>query len=237
MHKMWIQTPAPSPRSPSGRLRPYGKRGRGEDGWEIGAQVAIFWTCDIPCVPRLSPDRRGGRAAFAPSRAHPGAHVITLLALCAGLTAIRLAAEGTIRVGRLCNRIRRRARRHRWAGGAAPQRHLAFRRRVGQPRRLREFRRRAWGGPLYFWSLHEAKGGGLDRGHGVCDRSRLRLARFNVTIDDPNRPSWAANFSSACRRRRAPSRCCCRSTFIFSEFPRRHSWFRSRSSIRLPSRC
>jgi CDP-diacylglycerol--serine O-phosphatidyltransferase len=40
---------------------------------------------------------------------------------------------------------------------------------------------------LYLWSLHEIK----NLGWIAC---ALRLARFNVMIDDPNKPKWAGQF-------------------------------------------
>src|SRR5207245_8772669 len=47
---------------------------------------------------------------------------------------------------------------------------------------------------LYFWGLHEARAAGWIGAMVFAIAAGLRLARFNVTIDDPNRPSWAANF-------------------------------------------
>jgi CDP-diacylglycerol---serine O-phosphatidyltransferase len=47
---------------------------------------------------------------------------------------------------------------------------------------------------LYFWGLHELKSAGWIAAmvYAIC--AGLRLARFNVMIDDPNRPVWAGNF-------------------------------------------
>jgi len=47
---------------------------------------------------------------------------------------------------------------------------------------------------LYFWSLHELKSAGWIAAMVFAIAAGLRLARFNVMIDDPNRPAWAANF-------------------------------------------
>jgi CDP-diacylglycerol---serine O-phosphatidyltransferase len=47
---------------------------------------------------------------------------------------------------------------------------------------------------LYFWTLHEAKSAGWIGAMVFAIAAGLRLARFNVMIDDPNRPPWAANF-------------------------------------------
>ncbi len=47
---------------------------------------------------------------------------------------------------------------------------------------------------LYFWGLHELKSAGwiVALVFAIC--AALRLARFNVMIDDPNKPAWAGNF-------------------------------------------
>jgi CDP-diacylglycerol---serine O-phosphatidyltransferase len=47
---------------------------------------------------------------------------------------------------------------------------------------------------LYFWSLHDLKSAGWIAAMIFAIAAGLRLARFNVMIDDPNRPAWAANF-------------------------------------------
>jgi CDP-diacylglycerol--serine O-phosphatidyltransferase len=47
---------------------------------------------------------------------------------------------------------------------------------------------------LYFWSLHEIKSAGWIAAMVFAIAAGLRLARFNVMIDDPNRPVWAGNF-------------------------------------------
>jgi CDP-diacylglycerol--serine O-phosphatidyltransferase len=47
---------------------------------------------------------------------------------------------------------------------------------------------------LYFWSLHEMHSAGWIAAMVFAIAAGLRLARFNVMIDDPNRPSWAGNF-------------------------------------------
>jgi CDP-diacylglycerol---serine O-phosphatidyltransferase len=47
---------------------------------------------------------------------------------------------------------------------------------------------------LYFWSLHELKSAGWIAAMVFAIAAGLRLARFNVMIDDPDRPVWAANF-------------------------------------------
>jgi CDP-diacylglycerol--serine O-phosphatidyltransferase len=47
---------------------------------------------------------------------------------------------------------------------------------------------------LYFWGLHELGNVGWIAAMMFAICAGLRLARFNVAIDDPNRPAWAANF-------------------------------------------
>jgi CDP-diacylglycerol--serine O-phosphatidyltransferase len=120
-------------------------------------------------------------------------NIITLLALCAGLTAIRLAAEGT----------------YEWAVYA-----IVFAAVLdgidGRVARLLKGTSRfgaeldsladfvnfgvAPGVTLYFWSLHEVKSAGWIAAMVFAIAAGLRLARFNVMIDDPNRPPWAGNF-------------------------------------------
>ena len=120
-------------------------------------------------------------------------NLITLLALCAGLTAIRLAAEGKLE----------------WAIGA-----IVFAAVLdaldGRVARLLKGTSRfgaeldsladfvnfgvAPGLTLYFWSLHELKSAGWIAAMVFAIAAGLRLARFNVMIDDPNRPAWAGNF-------------------------------------------
>jgi CDP-diacylglycerol--serine O-phosphatidyltransferase len=47
---------------------------------------------------------------------------------------------------------------------------------------------------LYFWGLHELKSAGWIAALVFAICAGLRLARFNVMIDDPGKPAWAANF-------------------------------------------
>ncbi len=120
-------------------------------------------------------------------------NLITLLALCAGLTAIRLAVEGKLE----------------WALGA-----IVFAAVLdgidGRVARLLKGTSRfgaeldsladfvnfgvAPGLILYFWSLHDIKSAGWIAAMTFAIAAGLRLARFNVMIDDPNRPVWASNF-------------------------------------------
>ena len=47
---------------------------------------------------------------------------------------------------------------------------------------------------LYFWQLHELNDGGWIAAMVFAIAGGLRLARFNATIDDPNKPPFAANY-------------------------------------------
>jgi CDP-diacylglycerol--serine O-phosphatidyltransferase len=120
-------------------------------------------------------------------------NVITLLALCAGLTAIRFAAEGTLdwavyaivfaamldgidgRVARLLKGTSR--------FGAELDSLADFVNFGVAPAVI-----------MYFWGLHEIKSAGWIAAMVFAIAAGLRLARFNVMADDPNRPTWAGNF-------------------------------------------
>ena len=47
---------------------------------------------------------------------------------------------------------------------------------------------------LYFWQLHDLSNGGWIAAMIFAISMSLRLARFNATLDDPNKPAFAANF-------------------------------------------
>jgi CDP-diacylglycerol--serine O-phosphatidyltransferase len=47
---------------------------------------------------------------------------------------------------------------------------------------------------VYFWDLHDLKSAGWIAAMVFTICACLRLARFNVMIDDPDRPAWTANF-------------------------------------------
>lgn len=120
-------------------------------------------------------------------------NLITLLSLCAGLTAIRLAIEGRLE----------------WALGAivfaaildGVDGRLA-RMLKGQSRFGAELDSLADfvnfgvvpGLILYFWGLNELGSVGWIASLVFAICMVLRLARFNVMADDPTRPAWAGNF-------------------------------------------
>jgi CDP-diacylglycerol---serine O-phosphatidyltransferase len=138
--------------------------------------------------------RRGRRRRF---RAVPVRtmlpNIITLLALCAGLTAIRLAAEGTFEwavyaivfaavLDGIDGRVARLLKGTSRFGAELDS--LADFVNFGV----------APGVTLYFWSLYEMRSAGWIAAMVFAIAAGLRLARFNVMIDDPSRPSWAGNF-------------------------------------------
>lgn len=120
-------------------------------------------------------------------------NVITLLALCAGITAIRLAFE----------------QRFEWALGAIVfaaaldgidgriARFLKGTSRFGaELDSLADFVNFgvAPGLILYWWGLHDLGNVGWIAAMVFAICAALRLARFNVMIDEPGRPVWAGNF-------------------------------------------
>jgi CDP-diacylglycerol--serine O-phosphatidyltransferase len=120
-------------------------------------------------------------------------NMITLLALCAGLTAIRFAVENRLEWalaaivfaaaldgvdGRIARMIRGTSR-----FGAELDSLADFVNFGVAPALI-----------LYFWGLFELKSVGWIAAIVFAICAGLRLARFNVAVDDPNRPAWAANF-------------------------------------------
>src|SRR5450631_2559897 len=120
-------------------------------------------------------------------------NLITLLALCAGLTAIRLSVEGKLELalaaivfaalldgidGRVARMLKGTSR-----FGAELDSLADFVNFGVAPALI-----------LYFWGLHELKSAGWIAALVFAICAGLRLARFNVMIDDPNKPVWAENF-------------------------------------------
>jgi len=120
-------------------------------------------------------------------------NLITLLALCAGLTAIRVAVEHNIQLalaaivlaalldgidGRVARLLKGTSR-----FGAELDSLADFVNFGVAPALI-----------LYFWGLHDLKSAGwiVAMVFAIC--AGLRLARFNVMLDDPDKPAWAANF-------------------------------------------
>ena len=120
-------------------------------------------------------------------------NVITLLAMCAGLTAIRMAFENRYVLalaaivfaaildgidGRLARFLKGTSR-----FGAELDSLSDFVNFGVAPALI-----------LYFWGLHDLKSAGWIAAMVFAICAGLRLARFNVMIDDPDRPAWASNF-------------------------------------------
>ena len=120
-------------------------------------------------------------------------NLITLLALCAGLTAIRVAVENRLELalaaivlaalldgidGRIARMLKGTSR-----FGAELDSLADFVNFGVAPAII-----------LYFWGLHDIKSAGWIAALVFAICAGLRLARFNVMIDDPNKPVWAGNF-------------------------------------------
>jgi CDP-diacylglycerol---serine O-phosphatidyltransferase len=120
-------------------------------------------------------------------------NVITLLALCAGLTAIRLATEGrydwalagvvfAAMLDALDGRVARMLKGTSRFGAELDS--LADFVNFGVAPAL----------ILFQWGLHDLKSAGWIACLVFAICAGLRLARFNVMLDDPNRPAWASNY-------------------------------------------
>ncbi len=120
-------------------------------------------------------------------------NLVTLLALCAGLTGIRMAFENRYGLalaaivfaavldgidGRLARLLKGTSK-----FGAELDSLSDFVNFGVAPALI-----------LYFWGLHDLKSAGWIAGLAFAICAALRLARFNVMSEDPNRPAWAANF-------------------------------------------
>src|ERR1700759_5172149 len=147
----------------------------------------------------MPPPRYGGPRLRLPKRRFPPIpvrtlvpNVITLLALCAGLTAIRMAFENRYVLalaaivfaafldgidGRLARFLKGTSR-----FGAELDSLADFVNFGVAPALI-----------LYFWGLHDLKSAGWIAAMVFAICASLRLARFNGMIDDPDRPAWTAN--------------------------------------------
>ena len=139
----------------------------------------------------------GNRAAARQFRRIPvrtlAPNLVTLLALCAGLTGIRMAFENRYGLalaaivfaavldgidGRLARLLKGTSR-----FGAELDSLSDFVNFGVAPALI-----------LYFWGLHDLKSAGWIAAMVFAICAGLRLARFNVMSADPDRPAWAANF-------------------------------------------
>jgi CDP-diacylglycerol--serine O-phosphatidyltransferase len=120
-------------------------------------------------------------------------NVITLLAICAGLTAIRLSTEGRMELavaaivfaavldgvdGRVARMIKGQSKFGAELDSLADFVNFGV----------------APGLILYFWQLHDLSNGGWIASMIFAISMSLRLARFNATMDDPNKPAFAGNY-------------------------------------------
>jgi CDP-diacylglycerol---serine O-phosphatidyltransferase len=120
-------------------------------------------------------------------------NVITLLAICAGLTAMRFAVEDRLEWalaaivfaalldgidGRVARLLKGTSR-----FGAELDSLADFVNFGVAPALI-----------LYFWDLKELKSAGWIAALVFAIAAALRLARFNVMAEDPNRPAWAGNY-------------------------------------------
>jgi CDP-diacylglycerol--serine O-phosphatidyltransferase len=120
-------------------------------------------------------------------------NLVTLLALCAGLTGIRLAFEGKLELalyaivfaaaldgidGRLARLLKGQSK------FGAELDSLADFMNFGCAPAIY----------LYLWGLKDLGNVGWIAAMVFAICAALRLARFNVMIDDPNKPAWAGNF-------------------------------------------
>src|SRR5882757_3017058 len=160
--------------------------------WRRQESSAIFGLMDTaPFEPTRPPQKRRRFRQIPVRTLLP--NLITLLALCAGLTAIRLAIEAKLEWavaaivfaatldgidGRVARMLKGTSR-----FGAELDSLADFVNFGVAPALI-----------LYFWGLHELKSAGWIAAIVFAICAALRLARFNVMIDDPNKPIWAGNF-------------------------------------------
>src|SRR3954466_5050026 len=117
---------------------------------------------------------------------------ITLLAICAGLTAIRLSTEGRMDLvvyaivfaavldgvdGRVARMIKGQSKFGAELDSLADFVNFGV----------------APGLILYFWQLHELNNGGWIAAVGFSTPRGPRVGRFHATMDDPNKPPYAGN--------------------------------------------
>src|ERR687887_1021265 len=160
--------------------------------WRRCKPSAIIGAMPFSPFDRGSFSRPRGRFRLIPVRTLVP-NLITLLALCAGLTAIRLALEDKLEwavaaivfaalLDGIDGRVARMLKGTSRFGAELDS--LADFVNFGVAPALM----------LYFWGLQELGHLGWIAAMVFAICAGLRLARFNVMIDDPNRPAWAANF-------------------------------------------
>lgn len=120
-------------------------------------------------------------------------NVITLLALCLGLTAMRLVVEGKLETATICILI---AAALDGVDGRLARLLKGTSRFGAELDSLSDFVNFgvATGYVLWVFVLHDLRSFGWIIVLTLACAMALRLARFNVMIDDPNRPEWQKNF-------------------------------------------
>src|SRR6476659_6951131 len=160
--------------------------------WRRHEPFAMISAMPFSPFDRGSFPRQRGRFRLIPVRTLVP-NLITLLALCAGLTAIRLALEDKLEwavaaivfaalLDGIDGRVARMLRGTSRFGAELDS--LADFVNFGVAPALM----------LYFWGLRELGNLGWIAGLVFAISTGLRLARFNVMVDDPNKPAWAATF-------------------------------------------
>src|SRR6516165_7210478 len=159
--------------------------------WRSGASLAILRGMFEPHHDRYAELRRRRFRPIPVRMLVP--NVITLLAICAGLTAIRLSTEGRMELavaaivfaavldgidGRVARMIKGQSKFGAELDSLADFVNFGV----------------APGLILYFWQLRELHDGGWIAAMVFAISGGLRLARFNASIDDPNKPAFAANY-------------------------------------------
>src|SRR6195256_4026722 len=160
--------------------------------WRRQESAAILGLMDTTPFEPTRPPQKRRRFRQIPVRTLVP-NLITLLALCAGLTGIRLAIEARLEWalaaivfaatldgidGRVARMVKCTSR-----FGAELDSLADFVNFGVAPALI-----------LYFWELHTLKSAGWIAALAFAICAALRLARFNVMIEDPNRPAWAANY-------------------------------------------
>jgi CDP-diacylglycerol--serine O-phosphatidyltransferase len=145
--------------------------------------------------PPFEPERaESRRARFKPIPFRLLApNVITLLALCLGLTAMRLIVEGKLETATICILI---AAALDGVDGRLARMLKGTSRFGAELDSLSDFVNFgvATGYVLWIFVLHDLKSFGWIIVLTLACAMALRLARFNVMIDDPDRPEWQKNF-------------------------------------------
>ncbi|CAN5335672.1 phosphatidylcholine/phosphatidylserine synthase [soil metagenome] len=145
--------------------------------------------------PPFEPERvESKRARFKPIPFRLIApNVVTLLALCLGLTAMRLVVEGKLDTATICILV---AAALDGVDGRLARMLKGTSRFGAELDSLSDFVNFgvATGYVLWIFVLHDLKSFGWIIVLTLACAMALRLARFNVMIDDPHRPEWQKNF-------------------------------------------